>query len=103
VKRTALLSLLLVTVAACHRNQDAEGPVERAGKHVDRAADKTGRALEKAADKTGEATKKAVHATGEAFEKAGKKLKGDDAPATQQRPAEPPPVESKPAQPGPAK
>ena len=44
--------------------------MERAGKHVDHAAQKTGSALEKAA-----------HATGEAFEKAGKKLKGEGTPA----------------------
>ena len=59
------LSLALVVVAGCHRDRDAEGPMERAGKHVDNAAQKTGNALEKAA-----------HKTGEAFEKAGKKLQG---------------------------
>lgn len=50
--------------------------MQRAGKHVDNAAEKTGAALQKAAEKTDAAAHKAVHATGEAFEKAGQKLKG---------------------------
>lgn len=78
--RTLSLSLL-VLVAGCHDNKQAEGPIERAGKRVDHAAEKTGHALETAAEKTGEATKKAAHATGKALEKAGEKLKGDDPPA----------------------
>jgi len=81
VKRTSSLSVVLALVVGCHENQRAEGPMERAGRHVDNAAEKTGSALEKAAEKTGEATKKAAHATGEAFEKAGQKLKGHDASA----------------------
>ena len=96
MKRAVWTCLLVV---ACHRNQQAEGPVERAGKQLDRAADKTGQALEKAADKTGAAAKKAAHATGEALEKAGRKLKGDEPAATQQRPNEPTPIEAKPAAP----
>jgi hypothetical protein len=82
------LSLILVVlVVGCHKNKDAEGPIERAGKNVDHAAEKTGHALETAAEKTGEATKKAAHATGKAFEKAGKKLQGDDTPAPSSAPA----------------
>jgi hypothetical protein len=69
VNRSAWLLVALVSLLACHRNQQAEGPIERAGKHVDNAADKTGKALGKAA-----------HKTGEAFEKAGKKLQGSDTP-----------------------
>jgi hypothetical protein len=80
--RTLILASVLALVVGCHDNKEAEGPMERAGKHVDNAAEKTGEALETAAVKTGEATKKAAHATGEAFENAGKKLKGDQpAPA----------------------
>jgi hypothetical protein len=78
--RALLLGLCLGLSTGCHKNKDAEGPIERAGKHVDNAAEKTGNALHKAADKTGEAAGKAAHATGEAFEKAGQKLKGDDSP-----------------------
>lgn len=73
--------VLALVVSGCHENKQAEGPIERAGKHVDHAAEKTGHALETAAEKTGEATKKAAHATGKAFEKAGKKLQGDDTAA----------------------
>jgi hypothetical protein len=75
------LSVVLALVVGCHENKQAEGPIERAGKHVDHAAQKTGQALETAAEKTGEATKKAAHATGAAFEKAGKKLQGNDTAA----------------------
>jgi hypothetical protein len=76
VKHVALFGLVLALASACHDNKQAEGPVERAGKHVDNAAQKTGAALEKAAEKTDEVAHKAVTATGEAFEKAGQKLKG---------------------------
>jgi hypothetical protein len=79
VKHALLVTLSLWSLAGCHQDKEAEGPMERAGKHVDHAAEKTGQALEKAA-----------HKTGEAFEKAGKKLKGNDAPAPapSQKPAE---------------
>jgi hypothetical protein len=77
VKHVLLVTLSLSSLVGCHQDKEAEGPMERAGKHVDDAAEKTGRALEKAA-----------HKTGEAFEKAGKKLKGSDAPAPSPKPAE---------------
>ena len=73
--RARWLGIGFLLLAGCHRNKDAEGPIERAGKGIDRAADKTGDALHKAAVKTDEAAHRAVHATGETFEKAGKKLK----------------------------
>lgn len=76
VKHFPLFGLVLALVSACHDNKQAEGPAERAGKHVDNAAKKTGAALEKAAEKTDKAAHKAVTATGEALEKAGQKLKG---------------------------
>jgi len=76
VNRFILLGLVLSLATACHKNKDAEGPMERAGKHVDNAAEKTKEGLEKAAEKTDEAAHKAVQATGEAFEKTGEKLKG---------------------------
>ena len=79
--RTLIFGVVLTLVGGCHANGQAEGPMERAGKHVDNAAEKTGHALGTAAEKTGEATKKAAHATGEAFEKAGKKLQGDESRA----------------------
>jgi hypothetical protein len=72
VSSIAAAALLL----GCHDHKDAEGPMQRAGKHVDNAAEKTGAALQKAAEKTDAAAHKAVNATGEAFEKAGQKLKG---------------------------
>jgi hypothetical protein len=64
VKPILILSLLVPLLVGCHKNKDAEGPLERAGKHVDHAAEKTGHAVQKA-----------VQATGEALEKTGKKLK----------------------------
>jgi hypothetical protein len=68
--RASLVALVgLLSLSACHRDKDAEGPMERAGKGIDNAAEKTGDALEKAAEKTGDA-----------LEKAGKKIKGEDAP-----------------------
>jgi hypothetical protein len=76
--RLCLVALTLV--AGCHSDKQAEGPMERAGKHIDHAAVKTEHVLEKAAKKTGKAAEKAAQATGEALERAGKKLKGDDAP-----------------------
>ena len=77
VNRILLLTATLLVTSACHKDKDAEGPVERAGKHVDNAAEKTGEALSTAAEKTGDA-----------LEKAGHKLKGDDAaPASSAAPA----------------
>ncbi len=76
---TARLFALIAAAAlllGCHKNKQAEGPIERAGKHVDNAAEKTGQALHTAAEKTDAGVHKAVSATGEAFEKAGQKLKG---------------------------
>jgi hypothetical protein len=91
VKHFLTLGLLaaLALASACHKNKDAEGPMERAGKNVDKAAKKTGEALETAAEKTGDAAEKAADATGKAFEKAGKKLQGegDAAPPEQTEPA----------------
>jgi len=55
--------------------------MERAGKGVDRAAQKTGTALQGAAEKTGDALNRAGRATGRAFERAGKKMQGKSAPA----------------------
>lgn len=78
MKHLLTLGLLAALASGCHRNKDAEGPMERAGKNVDKAARKTGEALETAAEKTGEAAEKAANATGRAFEKAGKKLQGKD-------------------------
>jgi hypothetical protein len=77
VTRAFIIGLALALTAGCHHDKEAEGPAERAGESVDRAAQKTGTALHKAAVKTDEAARKAVHATGEAFEKAGKKLQGN--------------------------
>jgi hypothetical protein len=90
VKISHWLGLVFSLTCGCHHDKEAAGPMERAGRHVDHAAEKTGKALEKAAEKTGEAAGKAAHATGNAFEKAGKKLKGNDAPAPAEhsRPAE---------------
>lgn len=89
MKHQLWVSLVLSLIVGCHHDKEAEGPMERAGKHIDHAAEKTGQALEKAAEKTGDAAKKGAHATGEALEKAGSKLKGDaPPPASSAKPAE---------------
>jgi hypothetical protein len=74
--RAGLIGAGLLLLAGCHKHKDPEGPVQRAGKGIDNAAEKTGDALHRAAVKTDAAAQKAVHATGEAFERAGQKLKG---------------------------
>jgi hypothetical protein len=89
VNRLLLVCSIGVLLASgCHNNKDAEGPMERAGKNVDRAAKESGQELRKAAKKTGAAVERATEATGEAFEKAGKKLQGNDAPPAPPKPAE---------------
>lgn len=85
VKRALWICSIVWLAPACHRDKDAEGPMERAGKNVDHAAKKTGQAVEKAAKKTGAAAERAAEATGDALQKAGKKLKGDDAPPPAQK------------------
>jgi len=86
VKHSFLLLIAATPLFGCHHDRDAKGPMERAGQHIDNAAEKTGTALEKAAHKTDEAAHHAVQATGEAFEKAGNKLKG----APSATPSQPP-------------
>lgn len=78
VKHVLSLTLVACLSSSCHQNKQAEGPMERAGKNVDKAADKTGHALETAAQKTGAAAERAADATGDALQKAGKKLKGEE-------------------------
>ena len=78
--------LALLLASACHQNQQAEGPFERAGKHLDTAAEKTGGALKTAAEKTGEAAQSAGRATGKAFVKVGDKRQAKaPAPASSAR------------------
>jgi len=78
MSKFVLLTLLLA--GACHRDREAAGPMERAGKGVDTAAQKTGTALKGAAVKTGDALNSAGQATGRAFERAGNKLQRKSAP-----------------------
>jgi hypothetical protein len=68
-------------VCACHRDQGAEGPFERAGASLDRASVKTGQALSGAATATGTAVQKAGRATGKALEKVGDK-QGSKSPSS---------------------
>lgn len=49
-----LCVVLLFGLAACER----EGPVEKAGRSVDRAVDKAGKQIEKAGDRVQDAAKK---------------------------------------------
>jgi hypothetical protein len=46
---------MLLTVAAC---QKEEGPAEKAGKEIDKAAKEAGQAMERAADSIKDAVKK---------------------------------------------
>ncbi len=71
------LGLVLGLVSGCHKDKEAAGPMERAGKGVDTAADKTVDGVKKGAEKTKEGVGKAADATGKAFDNVGKKLKGD--------------------------
>jgi hypothetical protein len=88
VKRLLTVSLLAALAVGCHKNKNAEGPIERAGKNVDKAAVKTGHALERAAEETGGAVKKGAQKTGEAFENVGEKLQRKDAPESEKKQAE---------------
>jgi hypothetical protein len=56
--RSVLVALLLAT--ACHHDREAGGPLERAGRGVDHAAQKTGEALGRAGDATTKAFKGAA-------------------------------------------
>ncbi len=79
-------------LSACHRDQEAKGPFEKAGAGVDHAADKTGAALTTAATATGNALDKAGQATGKAFERVGQKLDGQSAAPAGSSPAQPQPT-----------
>ena len=51
-------AVLVTSVAACHRNpKPAGGPMERAGRHVDNAAEKTKEVTKDAAKDTKDAAK----------------------------------------------
>lgn len=56
-----VLGALVGALSGCKKK---EGPLERAGKEMDKAVEKSGQQIEKAADKTGEQ-----------IEKAGEKIK----------------------------
>ena len=62
-------ALMLVGITACDHNAQGEGPMERSGKAVDKAAEKTGEAVKDGAEKVGEGV-----------EKVGKKMQGTDSP-----------------------
>jgi hypothetical protein len=84
VKHSSILAALFLVPAfasACHHDQEAKGPFERAGAGLDRASDKTGQALSTAATTTGAAVQKAGEATGKALGKAGDKLDGKSSPS----------------------
>jgi hypothetical protein len=59
------LLLAACGITACGRNAKGEGPMERSGKAVDKAAKDTGEAVHEGVEKTGEAT-----------ERAGEKMQG---------------------------
>ncbi|MDD5286546.1 MAG: hypothetical protein PHD54_11870 [Desulfuromonadaceae bacterium] len=56
-----LLGILIAGVSGCKKK---EGPMERTGKEIDKAAEKTGQKIDKAIEKSGEK-----------IEKAGEKIK----------------------------
>jgi hypothetical protein len=51
-----ILAILVVAVSGCEKK---EGPMERTGKEMDKAAEKTGQHINKAVEKTGENIEKA--------------------------------------------
>ena len=51
-----VLGILVAGVSGCKKN---EGPMERTGKEIDKAAEKTGEKIDKAVNKTGEKIEKA--------------------------------------------
>ena len=53
LKRLVVVALVGLTLSACQK----EGPAEKAGKEVDKAAKDLGQSMEKAADSVKEATK----------------------------------------------
>lgn len=53
LKRLVVVALVGLTLSACQK----EGPAEKAGKEVDKAAEDLGQSMEKAADSVKEATK----------------------------------------------
>lgn len=81
MSRLIILGVLLALVPACHENKDAEGPMERAGKQVDHAAETTSEKLKEAAKDTDKAARRAVKNTGAALKEAGEKLEGNSSPA----------------------
>jgi len=52
-----VMGVMVTGLSAC---QKKEGPLERAGKQIDKAVEKTGQQIEKATDKAGENVKDAV-------------------------------------------
>ncbi len=51
----AMVSILIIGVSGCKK----EGPMERTGREIDKAAEKTGKSIDKALEKTGEKVEKA--------------------------------------------
>lgn len=51
-----LLGVLIAGVSGCKKN---DGPMERTGREIDKAADKTGQQINKAINKTGEKVEQA--------------------------------------------
>jgi hypothetical protein len=94
IVRCALAVAVLAASGAMVALANEPGPAERAGKAIDRGAQKVGQAAKKAAEKvgegvekagkaieragrkTGEAVGKAVEKTGEALQRAGEKVQG---------------------------
>jgi len=80
-----LLAGLLATLGACHKQESppapqvvsGEGPAERAGKELDRAATSAGEKMAEAKDKAAASANQAERKTGQALEKAGEKMQQD--------------------------
>ena len=64
ISRSGIAALVLCILVAGVSGCKKEGPMERSGKEIDKAAEKTGQQIDKAIEKTG--TK---------IEKAGEKIK----------------------------
>jgi hypothetical protein len=69
--------ILGLALAGCDRDEDKrinEGPAERAGRQLDKAASKAAVELDKAAEDAGRTINKAAEVIGEKMEKAGEKV-----------------------------
>ena len=55
--QSIITALMIIVLVACLSGCTKEGPIEKAGKKIDKAIEKTGEQIEKAGDKVKDAVK----------------------------------------------